>query len=91
MSPTLRPSLRRPVAARPAAPAPRVARPAGERRAFRFFREIRSELGKVTWPSREHAQNLTIVVIAVSVAVGVFLGVVDWLFAKIFEILLRLV
>jgi preprotein translocase subunit SecE len=47
-------------------------------------------LGKVTWPSREQAQNLTIVVIAVSVAVGIFLGAVDWVFAKIFEFLLQL-
>ncbi|HEV8633421.1 MAG TPA: preprotein translocase subunit SecE [Chloroflexota bacterium] len=54
----------------------------------RFFRDIRSELRKVVWPTREHAINLTMIVCAVSVAVGVFLGGLDLLFAELFKVLL---
>lgn len=52
-----------------------------------FFKETISELKKVTWPSREEAIRLSIMVIAVSVAVGFMLGIVDQVFtwlAKIF-------
>lgn len=54
-----------------------------------FLREIRSELRKVVWPTRQEAVNLTMIVIGVSAAVGVFLGVVDFTFAEMFHILLR--
>ncbi|MBI4328303.1 MAG: preprotein translocase subunit SecE [Chloroflexi bacterium] len=44
-------------------------------------REIFSELRKVTWPSREEAVRLTIMVIIVSAAIGAILGVVDYVFS----------
>jgi preprotein translocase subunit SecE len=43
----------------------------------RYFREIISELKKVTWPTREDTTRLTIAVIVVSVAIGLALGTVD--------------
>lgn len=54
-----------------------------------YFRQVRSELSKVVWPSREQALNLTGVVIAVTVAVSLFLGGLDLLFSRIVELLLR--
>ena len=39
--------------------------------------EVRSEINKVTWPSRTETKNLTIVVIGISVLVGGILGIVD--------------
>jgi len=54
-----------------------------------FIRDIRSELRKVVWPTRQEAINLTMIVIGVSAAVGVFLGLVDFTFAEMFHILLR--
>ena len=42
-----------------------------------WWREARGELRKVTWPTPEQTRNLTLVVIAVCVFMGVFLGVVD--------------
>lgn len=44
---------------------------------FQFFQEVVSELKKVVWPSREEATRLTIMVILVSAAVGVALGLID--------------
>jgi preprotein translocase subunit SecE len=42
--------------------------------------EIVSELRKVTWPSREDTWYLTLVVLVVAGAFGVFLGGVDMFF-----------
>ncbi len=56
---------------------------------LRFFREVWSELReKVTWPSRQEIINLTTIVVVVSVAVGLFLGTIDYAFAQIVNLLL---
>lgn len=47
-----------------------------------FFREAASELKKVTWPNKEQTTNLTTIVIIVSLAVGIFLGTMDWVFTQ---------
>ncbi len=52
-------------------------------------REIRSELKKVVWPTRDEAIRLTIVVIGVCTAVGLFLGAADYIFAQTFTLILR--
>jgi preprotein translocase subunit SecE len=54
-----------------------------------FIGEIRSELRKVVWPTRREAFNLTALVIAISVVVGLILGVMDYAFAELFRALLR--
>ncbi|MCL5265000.1 MAG: preprotein translocase subunit SecE [Chloroflexi bacterium] len=59
-----------------------------ENRLQRFAREIRTELKKVVWPSRQEAINLTMIVAGVSVAVGMFLGGVDLVFKKLFEMII---
>jgi preprotein translocase SecE subunit len=47
-------------------------------RLFRFPYEAYYELRyKVTWPTFEEARNMTIAVIALSVALGIVLGLVD--------------
>lgn len=45
----------------------------------RFYRETVGELRKVSWPSREEATNLTMIVLVVLVAMALFLGAVDWI------------
>ena len=49
-----------------------------------FMQEVISELRKSVWPSKEETTRLTAVVIALSVAVGVFLGLLDRGFAELF-------
>ena len=44
----------------------------------RFYRETVGELRKVSWPTREEATNLTIIVIAVLIFMAAFLGFIDW-------------
>jgi preprotein translocase subunit SecE len=69
-------------------------RPAGgrmlqERLNLTFFQEAVAELRKVHWPTREQARNLTGLVIGVSLAVGIILGAMDYIFEKVFEFVLR--
>ena len=39
---------------------------------------IIDELRKVVWPTRQETANLTVVVLVVAIAVGIFLGVIDF-------------
>jgi len=55
----------------------------------RFLRETRSELRKVVWPSRQEAINLTIIVIAVTLAMAISLGLIDYIFSKLLGLLIR--
>ncbi len=54
-----------------------------------FLKEVRAELAKVVWPTRKETIRLTAVVIGVSLAVGLFLGGIDYLLTKIMEVILR--
>lgn len=47
---------------------------------FNFLREVRLELKKVTWPSKQEIIKHTILVIGISLAVALFLGAMDLLF-----------
>jgi preprotein translocase subunit SecE len=49
----------------------------------RFLDEAWSELKKVSWPTREQVRNLTVLVFAVSFAVGVYITVLDLGFTRI--------
>ena len=45
---------------------------------FGFFRDIIDELKKVVWPSRRELIRLTLMVIVVCFAIGLFLGLIDF-------------
>ena len=49
----------------------------------RFIREVIAELKKVTWPTRQETIKLTVIVIAISVIVGLFIGGLDMVFLNI--------
>ena len=61
------------------------------RRAFnaRMVGEVIGELRRVTWPTKEETLRLTVIVIAVSVAIGAFLGLVDLGFSRIMNFALN--
>ena len=52
-----------------------------ENAVIRYLRETRTELRKVSWPTREEAWSLTQVVLAVTVSMALLLGLLDYLFA----------
>ena len=57
----------------------------------RTFREVRSEMKKVVWPTREETIRLTIVVIAISVVISVILFTADAVFQYLILQLQRVV
>jgi preprotein translocase subunit SecE len=48
-----------------------------------FFKEVRVEMTKVVWPTQRQLITYTLIVILVSAALSVFLGVLDLGFQKI--------
>jgi len=61
-------------------------KPSKER--FKFISDIIAELRKVTWPTRAEALRLTGLVIAFTVAVAIILGVIDYGFSKLMNVIL---
>ncbi len=55
-----------------------------------FFREVKVELQKVTFPTRQETMGSTLVVLALTVLMGVYLGLSDWILAKIVRALLQI-
>jgi preprotein translocase subunit SecE len=52
---------------------------------FLFITNIIAELKKVTWPSRQEAIRLTIMVLIVCIVAGIFLGLADFGFTNLVE------
>ena len=49
----------------------------------RYFDEVWSELRKVSWPTREHVRNLTVLVFAISLVVGIYIAFWDAIFQNL--------
>ena len=49
----------------------------------RFYRETIGELRKVTWPTRQEAINLTVIVLIVVFSMAALLGTVDYMFNEL--------
>ena len=47
------------------------------------LREVKIELKKVNWPSKKETLRLTLVVIGVSLTTALFLGALDFIFARV--------
>ena len=59
-----------------------------ENAVIKYLKETRAELKKVNWPSRQEATNLTLIVMAVTSFMALLLGLLDYIFAKLFELIL---
>ncbi|TLY72956.1 MAG: preprotein translocase subunit SecE [Chloroflexi bacterium] len=55
----------------------------------RFVDEAWSELKKVSWPTPEQTRNLTVLVFVVSLAVGLYITVLDTVFQGAVALLAR--
>jgi preprotein translocase subunit SecE len=54
-----------------------------------FFREIRAEVKKVTWPTREEVKVLTLVVVLFVFIFTAFIGIVDLILARVFALIAK--
>ncbi|MCJ7514133.1 MAG: preprotein translocase subunit SecE [Anaerolineales bacterium] len=59
-------------------------------RIVRFIHESNAELRKVSWPTRQEARRLTIIVLVVVTISSVVLGTLDYLFTKLIGWILTL-
>jgi preprotein translocase subunit SecE len=55
----------------------------------KYLTEVRQELQRVSWPSREQTLQKTTLVIAVSVAVGLYIGLLDFIFTRVMSVVIR--
>ena len=52
---------------------------------WNYFKEVRAEMRHVSWPSRQLTIAYSAVVIGVSAAVAVYLGLLDYIFRFFIE------
>ena len=57
--------------------------------AKQFLREVRTELKKVTWPSRKDTLSGTAVVLVAVFVIAIFLGIVDSGLSSLIKMVLR--
>ncbi len=57
---------------------------------FRYLRESKEELGKVTWPTRQETNKYALMVVLISVGIGVFFFLLDIAFNQGLSALINL-
>jgi preprotein translocase subunit SecE len=57
---------------------------------FEFLQQVRTEVAKVTWPTRRETVITTIMVIIMSVAAALFFLAADWVFSTLVTIVFGL-
>jgi len=50
-----------------------------------YLKETKGELKHVVWPSRSQTLYYTLIVILLSIVIGYFLGIFDFIFGRILE------
>ena len=54
-----------------------------------FFQEVRAEMQKVTWSTREELMGSTAVVLMTMLILSTFIGIADFIFSHALHIILR--
>jgi preprotein translocase subunit SecE len=54
-----------------------------------YLKQVRIELKRVDWPNKNKVFKATILVFAVSVAAGAFLGGLDYIFTILFGLIMK--
>ncbi|MDP3982581.1 MAG: preprotein translocase subunit SecE [bacterium] len=56
---------------------------------IKFVKEARAELGKVIWPSRAETIKLTGLVVAITIAVSIYVGGIDYILSQVLKLLVE--
>jgi preprotein translocase subunit SecE len=67
-----------------------MARTLTDNRLTRYFKEVRAELRKVTWPSRAEVLRMSTIVMAVLAIGSAFMALVDRAFSLLMEFIIGL-
>ena len=57
---------------------------------FKFFREVKAEVKRITWPSKKEAKKALIAVVIFALIYIVLVGGLDYIFQNLFEVILKL-
>ena len=57
----------------------------GKKFMLQYFKDVQAEMRHVSWPTKRQAVVYTVVVIAVSLATAVYLGLWDYVFTAIIK------
>ena len=55
----------------------------------KFFSEVRAEMQKVTWSTREEIMGSTAVVLMTMLILSTFIGISDFILSRVLSVLLR--
>ena len=55
---------------------------------FEFIQQVRTEVAKVTWPTRRETVVTTAMVLAMSIAVELFFLAADWVLSNVVTLIL---
>jgi len=55
-----------------------------------FFVDVRSEMRKVNWPTKEEVKSMTQVVMVALLILAAIVAVYDWVFLRVIQLLLLL-
>ncbi|MCG8624405.1 MAG: preprotein translocase subunit SecE [Proteobacteria bacterium] len=53
-----------------------------------FVRQVRQEIARITWPSRQETITATITVLVMTVIVALFFLMVDWVLSNLVQLVL---
>lgn len=54
-----------------------------------YFKETQGELAHVNWPTKKQAMAFSLVVILISVLTSLFLGLFDFIFARLLNLVIN--
>ncbi|MGB6838926.1 MAG: preprotein translocase subunit SecE [Microgenomates group bacterium] len=55
---------------------------------IKFFKEVKIELSRVTWPKKDQVIKLTLIIFIICGAIGLYVGILDFSFTKLLELLI---
>lgn len=53
-----------------------------------YLKDTRGEIRKVSWPTRQQATKLTLIVLAVTIMMALFLGALDLVFSSLVRLVI---
>ncbi len=62
----------------------------GNNRLVRYLRRVRTEVRKVTWPSRDEVVRMSTIVVIVLLVMSVFMAVIDYGFSWLMRLIISL-
>jgi len=61
-----------------------------DNRITRYFKEVRAEIRKVTWPTRQEVLRFTAIVVVVLILMSAFMAIIDFAFSRLMQAIISL-